>query len=339
MDKLKIGIIGCGNISNAHGDSLKDLCGEYGIEVTAFADILPDRLNKMAERFPDARQYDSGMKLISEEKLDIVHICLPTYLHAEHAVAAMEHDMNVFMEKPACLKRSEAKRLLEVQKISGKKVMIGQVVRFFDEYIYLKELYDTQEYGKLKYLVLQRIMGGSRESTSWFKEPDKSGSVILDVHIHDVDFMRSLLGEPLGVNIVSDMGSSEIQPMHIAAIYRYNDLFAFAEGGWANAKPYGFRMSYRANFELATIVYDSWENPSVTVYHNNGEIIKNKIPRTGKNPYYEEIRYFTECVLWGKPVEKASLEDALKSYELAMTELEMAYCQANVRFPIVDFVD
>jgi predicted dehydrogenase len=336
MGKLKIGIIGCGNISNVHGDSLKELCGEFDAEVVAFADILTDRLADMAKRFPGAVQYDSGMKLISAEKLDIVHICLPTYLHAEHAVAAMEHGMNVFMEKPVCLKRSEAKRLLEVQRKTGSKVMIGQVVRFFDEYIYLKELYDTKQYGELKYLVLQRMMGGARDSKSisWFREPDKSGTVILDVHIHDVDFMRSLLGEPIDINVVTDMGGSDNQPMHIAAVYRYNDMFAFIEGGWGNAKPYRFRMSYRANFEHATVVYDSWENPSVIVYHSNGEVTKPQM--SGKGPYYEEIRYFMECVIDGKPVEKASLEDAVKSFELTMGELEMAYKQAGVVFPIVE---
>jgi len=101
MKKLKIGIIGCGSISN--------------------------------------------------EKLDIVHICLPTYLHAGHAAAAMERGMNVFMEKPVCLKRSEAKQLLEVQKQTGSKVMIGQVVRFFDEYIYLRELYETPVVAQQRY--------------------------------------------------------------------------------------------------------------------------------------------------------------------------------------------
>jgi len=336
MKKLRIGIIGCGSISNVHGDSLKQLCGEFDAEVSAIADVLPDRLMNMAKRFPDAVQYDSGMKLIiTEEKLDIVHICLPTYLHAEHAVIAMEHGMNVFMEKPVCLKRSEAKRLLEVQKKTGSKVMIGQVVRFFDEYIYLKELCGTRQYGKLKYLVLERIMGGARgnENISWFREPDKSGTVILDVHIHDVDFMRSLVGEPLDVNVVTDM-DAENQPLHIAAVYRYNDMFVLIEGGWGNAKSYGFHTCYRANFENATVVYNNWENPSITIYQDNGEITKHQT--SGKGPYYEEIRYFMECIINGGSIKKASLEDAVKSFELTMSELEMAYRQAGAAFPIID---
>ena len=351
MKKLKIGIVGCGAISNVHSASLTAICNEFDAEVTAFADVLPERREFMEERFPNARQYDLGMKLITDEKLDIVHICLPTYLHAKHAIAAMAHGMNVFIEKPVCLKRPEAKGLLEAEQRSGKKAMVGQVVRFFDEYRYLKDLYVSQRYGKLKSVFFQRLLGWPDTASwhmSWFGEPEKSGSVILDLHIHDVDFIRNLLGEPRAVNIVSDLAAGD-QPTHIAAIYHYDNVMVFAEGGWGNAASYSFRMSYRANFEQGTLVYDSWHEPTVTLYGCDGEITHPQVPGAkrfssvsgsayipGCGPYYEEIRYFVECVLADKPVEQASLKDAIKTYELTMTELEMAYAQAGVPFPIID---
>ena len=352
MSKLKIGIIGCGSISNVHSASLQALCGEFGAEVAAFADLLPERRAFMEERFPGARQYDHGMKLLDGEKLDIVHICLPTYLHAEYTVAALDRGVNVFVEKPVCLKRSEARQMLEAERRSGKKVMVGQVVRFFDEYKYLENLCRTNEYGKLKSLVLQRLSGGadprSQRPKSWFREPDKSGTVILDFHIHDVDFMRSLLGEPKGVSVSTDIGAGD-QPTHIAAVYQYDDVMAFAEGGWGNAAAYRFRMSYRANFEYATVVYDSWDDPPVTLYDCDGVKSNPEVPASNKyssaagdshipgvGPYYEEIRYFMERVTAGEPIAKASLADAVKTYELTMGELEMAYAQAGVEFPIKD---
>ena len=351
MRKIKIGIIGCGSISNVHSASLMKLCDEFESEVVAFADIELHKRVFMSERFPTARQYDLGINLLMNEQLDIIHICLPTYLHAEHAILAMEKGMHVFIEKPVCLKRQEARQLLETEKKTGKKIMVGQVVRFFDEYRYLNDIYISELYGKLRSLVLQRLMGGvslkNLKSRSWFLQPDKSGSVVLDLHIHDVDFMRSILGEPKSVSIVTDMGIGDDQPTHVAAVYTYDNVLAFAEGGWGLANTYGFRMNYRANFENATIVYESWNKPTVTIYNSDGQITYPQIPTlnryssvpgmeqiAGVGPYYEEIRYFLECVIEDKPIKQASLTDSIKSFELTMTELEMAYAQAGVKFPI-----
>jgi predicted dehydrogenase len=200
---------------------------------------------------------------------------------------------------------------------------------------------------------LQRLAGGVSLKTikkrTWFLQPEKSGSAILDLHIHDVDFMRSILGEPKSVKIVSDMFEGGNQPTHVAAIYGYDSAYALVEGGWGFASAYGFRTCYRANFEDATIEYDSWNRPTVAIYDMAGHTAYPRIPSAnrydgvpglekipGAGPYYEEIRYFLERVIGDKPIEQASLADAVKSYELTMTELELAYAQAGVRFPIND---
>ena len=352
LAKLKVGLLGCGNITGVHSASWKVLCNGVDAELVAFADLVPEKRAAMAEKFPGARQYEKAMDLLESETLDIADVCLPTYLHAEHAVAAMNKGINVFMEKPVCLRRSEVKKLLDAERNNGVKAMVGQVVRFFDEYRYLEKAYKSGEFGKLKTLFLQRISGGGSpkkdaepKNVSWFRMPEKSGTAILDFHIHDVDYIRSLLGEPKSVSVVSDC-TKERQPTHVAAVYQYDGVLAFAEGGWGHAAGYGFVMAYRANFEDATIVYSSREKPSVTLY-KDGAVTHPEIPAAnqyssadgsenipGVGPYFEEIRYFFECVAEGKPVMEASLADALKTYELTMTELEMAYRQAGADFPI-----
>ena len=104
----------------------------------------------------------AGRNFWSGPQSSAVHICLPSYLHAEHAVLAMEKGMHVFCEKPVCLTAEEGRRLLEVQKKTGVSVMVGQVVRSFDEYRYLKDVYDNKTYGKLKSIVMQRISGDTK---------------------------------------------------------------------------------------------------------------------------------------------------------------------------------
>lgn len=129
---MKVGIIGCGGMGTTHYLSLKALSGKMDLEVVAIADCREEFLKKAAAYFPNARTYSYGMDMIEKEELDIVHICLPSYLHASHVVAAMEKKMNVFVEKPMCLTEKDTELILETEKRTGVKAMVGQVVRSFD---------------------------------------------------------------------------------------------------------------------------------------------------------------------------------------------------------------
>lgn len=84
---MRIGVIGCGGMGTTHYLSLKVLSEkEDDVEVVALSDCRKEFLDKAASYFPEAATYEYGMELIEKEQLDIVHICLPSYLHAEHAV-------------------------------------------------------------------------------------------------------------------------------------------------------------------------------------------------------------------------------------------------------------
>ena len=87
---MKVGVIGCGGMGTTHYLSLKVLSSQMDVEVVALADCREEFLQKAAAEFPEARTYTYGMELIERENLDAVHICLPSYLHTEHAVAAMK---------------------------------------------------------------------------------------------------------------------------------------------------------------------------------------------------------------------------------------------------------
>ena len=215
---MKVGVIGCGGMGTTHYLSLKVLSSQMDVEVVALADCREEFLQKAAAEFPEARTYTYGMELIERETLDAVHICLPSYLHTEHAVAAMKKGMNVLVEKPVCLTREEGELLLETQKETGVKVMVGQVVRAFDEYRYLKEVYDNKTLGKLKSIVMQRVSGNVRWGfEGWFHDEKKSGSVVLDLHIHDLDFLRYMLIKCL-VPHFSDSGWQQDRFQRVALI-------------------------------------------------------------------------------------------------------------------------
>ena len=342
---MKVGVIGCGGMGTTHYLSLKALTAIMDLEVVALADSRQEFLEKAQACFPDARVYYNGIELIEKESLDMLHICLPSYLHAEHAIAAMEKKINVFVEKPLCLTNEDAKRILETEKRTGVKAMVGQVVRSFGEYQYLKNVYDTKKFGKLKSIVMQRISGDVRWGQGdWFHDERRSGSVVLDLHVHDVDFLRYMLGEPKSFDVKATAFENGMVNQIITA-YEFEDAFAVAEGVWDVSADMKFKAGFRACFEEATVVFDGTETPSLCVYKKDGNV---EVPRlhmeydvesneaginiSNLGPYYTEIKYFAECVRDGKDIEKAPLVEGAKSVDLAIREWEAAKKYLKKRF-------
>lgn len=334
---MKVGVIGVGGMGATHNSALKALSEIMDIEVIAVADARKEFLDKGLELWPEAKGYALGMDLIQKEELDCVHICLPSYMHADHAIAAMERGMNVLVEKPACLTVEDCRRMEEAQKKSRVKVMVGQVVRFFPEYQYLKEVYDSGRYGKLKSIVMKRLSGNVTWGfEDWFHDENKCGSVIMDLHIHDIDFLRYMLGEPDSIEVFNTEYESGM-PNHVVAALKYPGVFAIAEGLWDVSAALPFQPEYRAYFEEASITFNSKADPKVTVYKSNGttEIPEleeeDHLKRDTSNinistlgPYYTEIKYFYDCLSRGEEPERAILAEGLKSVELGIREWNQA---------------
>jgi predicted dehydrogenase len=309
------------------------------LEVTALADIRPEFLEKAAQIWPHASKFTNGMELINQADVEVVHICLPSYLHAEHAITAMKKGLNVFIEKPVCLTEDDCLRLTEAEKSFGVKVMVGQVVRCFDEYAYLRDAYKNQTFGKLKSIMMHRVSGDTTWGQGdWFHDITKSGSVVMDLHIHDVDFLRYLLGEPDSFTVNSTSFDSGM-PNQVITTYHFGDVFAVVEGTWDISTKLPFEAYFRACFENATVVFSSLHEPHLAVYGKDKSIefpelnplYKADITDSGINisnlgPYYTEINYFYDCLLNNKPIEIAPLSEGIASVRLALQELGQAVC-------------
>jgi UDP-N-acetylglucosamine 3-dehydrogenase len=104
---LKVALVGVGGISGAHipaWESMDDA------ELVAICDIRPERM----ENYPDKRHYTDFDEMLEKEDVDILDICLPTFLHADFAVKAMEKGINVICEKPISLKREDVQRVYSI---------------------------------------------------------------------------------------------------------------------------------------------------------------------------------------------------------------------------------
>ena len=122
--KLKIGIIGCGWIAEAHIESYLEM---DDVEIVGAADLIPGKAEAFMERYgvKGVRFYPSHKELIDNEQLDGVSICTYNTQHAAPAIYALKHGVNVLLEKPFTVTLDEAIEVMKAEKESGKVLSIG----------------------------------------------------------------------------------------------------------------------------------------------------------------------------------------------------------------------
>lgn len=309
---LKIGLIGVGGISPAHisaWETIKDA------ELVAFCDVRKECI----EKYPKKHLYTDFDEMLENENLDILDICLPTFLHADYSIKAMEKGIHVICEKPISLNPEDVERVYSSAHKNNVKFMVAQVLRFWPEYELLKEMYDSKKYGKLLSASLTRLGGIPKWSwDNWMRDENRSGLVPFDLHIHDLDFLVYAFGKP---NKLQKHRSKRPEQDYINIVYEYDDFFVSAQSSWY-ASPYPFTAGYRAQFEKAIIAY---ENGSCKIYEENGNIIDltnaadgdtGSINLPKSNAYANEIRYFVDCVLENRFPEKVKPEELTTIIEL-----------------------
>lgn len=323
---LKVGLIGCGFMGGMHSACYNAI---DGVEVVAVADIRAEKAEEIA-KLHNAKIYSTGNELIENADVDVVDICLPTFLHTEHAVKAMKAGRNVFIEKPVCMSPEEGALLLATEKETGAKVQVGQVIRSWDEYVWLKETADKKIYGEIQSAVFKRL---SSKPTwgweNWLHDAKRSGSMALDLHVHDVDFMRYLMGEPDGLHsnaVRNEKGIIE----QIFTTFTYGDAAVTVEGCWDYPADFPFEAGFRVKFEKATVVLDV---NGLAVYPiEGGKIVPELKPSfEGDNNiggnisslggYYNELKYFVEKLNAGEELTIAPLAEGVKSVELVLSEI------------------
>ena len=328
---IKVGLIGCGFMGGMHAACYAALA-PLGVKVTAVADVRPEYANKLAG--DDTVIYTTGMELIANADVDVIDICLPTHLHTAHAVAAMKAGKHVFVEKPICFNDDEMELLLATEKETGVKVQVGQVIRHWTEYAWLKETVASGIYGKVLHAQFRRLSSYPTWAwENWLHQMDKSGGVAVDMHVHDVDFVRYILGEPDTVQALAyrDQAGAILQ---INALLGYGtNVSVSVEAGWEYPAEFPFTADFRVKFEKATAVLSGGV---LTVYPNEGGSVVPKLAQEfqGDNNiggnisslggYYNELKYFVEGLQGKNDLSVATVTEAIASVRLVKKEITAA---------------
>lgn len=319
---LNVALIGIGGMGGCHFDCYKNI---ENAKLVAVCDVQQDMAKEKIGN-EDIKLYSSLDEVLKNEKVDIVDICTPSYMHKEMSVKCLEAGVNVLCEKPMSLSSKDTAEIIAAAKKSGKIFMTAHVVRFMTPYMYLKKVIDSKELGGLLRLDMKRMSQIPEWSwENWMKDLSKSGGTPFDFTIHDLDFVQYVLGEPKEVGCVYHKLKDNND--YIVSQLVYDNCIVSAECGW-----YGYNLpfssGYNAIFENGNLkltddgkIFKNGEEVEIEV----GEISENTgINLSGADGYVAEIRYFISCVEEGKTPENVTPESSHKSVALVERLLEKA---------------
>lgn len=299
---LKAALIGFGGIAQAaHLPAYRNLQERGKVKLVAVCDIDPQRFTKAMEiniggaqdsSSMDFRRYTDWEDMLDHQEVDMVDVCLPTFLHAQTTVELLKRGYHVLSEKPMALDYEQSMTMVETANQAKGQLMIGQCLRFASGYTFLKDAIEANTFGKPMSAVFRRMSGPPVWGwDNWFMDYERSRGCLLDMHIHDIDMVRFLFGEPDAVSCVTQDVYSRDDIAHSRLMYRGMSVLAI--GDWSQEGT-GFTADYRVAFEKATVVLDS---EGVTVYPRGGEAYK---PELDDKSFYEaEIEFFVDLIASG----------------------------------------
>lgn len=325
---LKYAILGFGGLGKVHFGNRKAIEERTGAELVAICDVEQSAFeNNTSTNLGDDNSvldlsglnlYNDAVDMLEKEELDFIISALPTFIHEKYAVMAMEKGINVFSEKPMAINYEQGKNMLETARKNNVKLMIGQCVRYFGSYDYIKKLIDSKEYGKVIDAEFYRLGTAPRWSWhNWFMDESLSGGAALDLHVHDLDFINYAFGRP---NAVCSIAANYVTKHDsIQTIYYYDDVTVTAKGAWGYAGTYPFHSEFRVRFEKATFELNS---KGFLCYLDEGE--PQKLGPFGVDGYVEEVVDFINCIENNTESKVNPPESSLQSIEIALAEKKSA---------------
>jgi predicted dehydrogenase len=323
----KYAMLGIGGLGKVHTVNLQTLEKERGdLQLQAVAGATAESFKQSVTLnlgtvdvsgvdISDCHFYADYKELLDNEKPDFVISALPTFLHEDAAIYALDRGAHVFSEKPMALTAAGCEHMLTAAKRNGKKLMIGQCLRFDPAFLMLKEYVEKNTFGKAyraEFVRYSELPGWSWNN--WILDPERSGGCVFDMHIHDVDLINWIFGLPKALRTAGTEKRAGRES--IFTQYFYDDLLVLSNADWSMQKTFPFETRCLVNFENATVIV---ENSSLTVYQDDTFFSPEL---SGEACFMREMRSFLKLVIDNEPCKITSAESVFASAKLALSEVE-----------------
>ena len=283
------------------------------------------------EDLSKVRVYGNYDDLLTDPRVDLVDICLPSALHCEAAIAAMQAGKHVLVEKPIALNLRDADRMVRVSEKTGQLLMVAHVLPFFPEFAYLRRAVQSGEYGALLGAHFKRVISQPNWSDE-FSNMARSGGPGVDLHIHDTHYILLLCGVPSRVMAAGRL-VQERYAEYLATTYRFDnrpDLCVTCASGAISQQGRAFAHGFEAYLEKATVVYEfstlggkPMLSMPLTLMADDGKVRK---PRLGLGDpvaaFTQEIQAAVNGVAAGREAPELSGRQAADALRLCFKEVE-----------------
>ena len=284
-EPIGVGVIGLGFMGQTHVRAWQGAdAPDQEVRLVAVADRSAERLTGRvaatgnietggdgdAEQLfdPDqVRGYREADELLADRAVHVVSICTHTQTHVDLALRALAAGKHVLVEKPVAVEAAAVHRLAEAAdhaaSAHGLLCMPAMCIRYWPAYAWLAERVRDRSLGPVRSAVFQRLGTRPAWAPEFYTDRAKTGGALVDLHIHDADFITHCFGRPRCVSAVGD-------PDHLTTLYRYGQAgpaHVVAEGGWDHADGFGFVMRFTVNFEDATADFDLSRDPALRLSH------------------------------------------------------------------------
>jgi len=261
--------------------------------------------------------------------VDLVDVCLPSFLHPAATLQCLRAGKHVLVEKPVALEARDARRMIAAARKSRKLLMVAQVLKFFPEFDLIASAVRDGRWGRLLALHLRRtISRPDWGSESWFSDVTRSGGMVVDLHIHDTDFVNYLFGRPTAVASSGLVEKGRVDFLRTTYLYGPGKPLISAEAGWINAPGLPFQHGYEAFFEKATCRYDSARSPAPVLDGAKGS---KPLESPAVDAFAVELQLAADGVAAGKAPRELSAEAAATSLEICRAEERSARTGRIVR--------
>lgn len=193
LEKLNFAIIGCGRISNRHAGHI----AKRG-NLVAVCDVIEERAKTLGEEY-GANWYGSVDEMLKAEQgsIDVVSICSPNGLHAEHSIAALKAGFNVLCEKPLAINVHDCGEMIKVSERMNKRLFVVKQNRYNPPIQAIKQLIDEGKLGKINSVQLSCFWNRNEDyyKNSWKGTKDLDGGTLYTQFSHFIDILYWLLGD------------------------------------------------------------------------------------------------------------------------------------------------
>ncbi len=225
------------------------------------------------------------------------------------------------------INQEDCQKMIDAAHKAGKQLIIGHCLRFWPEYVYLKQIVVNKTYGGVNGGYFWR--GGYQDHETsgswqnWIIKREKGGGALCDQHVHDIDVINWIFGMPQGVSTIGKTTFPGSAYDIVNTNYIYDDRKTITAIDDTAYKGVGFTYGYKVDLEDACILY---ENGKLTVYPHKKPSFSPDISIYGPSldAYYNELAYYTTCVDNGFICDRIPLESSKEAIRITNAEMRSA---------------